>query len=147
MTLSDIFVDDGDDEKCREQIREVLKEHDDLAGFVGLNARHGPILMSVLQDEGVLDNITVVTFDTPEETLDAIEAGHIVATVAQDPYQYGYEAIRLLASYCERAADNLPPSGLQSTMHIATKVVTRENVDEHRKSRRNAARSDTWCDQ
>ncbi len=126
-------VDDGDDERCKEQIREVLKEHNDLAGFVGLNARHGPILMSVLQDERLIDDMKVVTFDTPKETLDGIEAGHIVATVAQDPYQYGYEAVRLLTSYCERAAEGLPPPGLQSTTNIATKVVTRENVDEYRK--------------
>jgi ribose transport system substrate-binding protein len=101
-----------------------------------MNAQHGPILVEVLKDEDRLDQIKLVTFDTVEETLEGIEQGHIFATVAQDAYQYGYEAVRLLDSYCRRDAGQLPPPGVQSSMNISTKPVRRDNVAEYRASHR-----------
>ncbi|QEG35402.1 substrate-binding domain-containing protein [Bythopirellula goksoeyrii] len=130
--IVDFLIDEGDSERCANQIRQVLKEHDDLACIVGLNSRHGPILLSVLKEENKLGDIKLITFDTPEETLTGVEQGHIFATIAQDPYQYGYEAIRLLTSYCNRPKEMLPPPGLESSMNIKIKVVRAEDVASFR---------------
>lgn len=126
------LVDEGNDKRAGDQLRELLAQHSDLACLVGMNARHGGLLLSVLEDEGRLGDIPLVTFDTSDETLGGIESGHIAATIAQDPYQFGYEATRVLASYCERQASAIPPPGNFSTMTIATKVVRRDNLDEFR---------------
>ena len=133
-TLVAFLVDDGDDERCEAQLRELVSAHDDLAGIVGLNARHGPILLRVLEDMGRLGQIKLITFDAAEETLAGIEAGNIYATVAQDPYQYGYEAVRLLSSYCRRdESRSLPPPGVYSTMTIKTNIVRQDDVAEFRR--------------
>jgi len=100
-----------------------------------MNAYHGPILLKVLRDEGRLGKMKLVTFDTVDETLAGIEAGEIYATVAQDPYEYGYEAVRLLSSYCRRWDQrNLPPPGVKSTMTINTNAVRKDNIDEFRRN-------------
>jgi len=131
----DYLVDEGDNRRCESQLRQLLAAHNDLACIVGMNAYHGPILLRVLKDEGRLKQTKLVTFDTMEDTLSGIEAGEIYATVAQDPYEFGYEAIRLLTSYCRRRdQENLPPPGMQSTMTISTKAVRQDNVGEFRRS-------------
>ena len=127
------LVDDGNDERCEEQLRDLLNAHDDLGAIVGLNARHGPILVRVLEDMQRLDEIKLITFDAADETLNGIEDGKIYATVAQDPYQYGYEAVRLLSSYCRRdKSRSLPPPGVYSTMTIKTRVVRKDDVPSFR---------------
>jgi ribose transport system substrate-binding protein len=127
------YVDEGDDQRCVEQIRQLIEEHDDLACIVGMNARHGPILVSVLGKADKLGQIKLITFDAQEETLAGIEAGHIFGTIAQDPYQYGYEATRQLESFSRRPSQQLPPPGVLSTVNISTIVVRKDNVSEYRR--------------
>ena len=48
FTIVGYFEDNGDMEKCAEIIRDTLTKNPDLAGIVGMNARHGPTLLKVL---------------------------------------------------------------------------------------------------
>jgi ribose transport system substrate-binding protein len=133
------FVDDGDDAKCAALVRKTLTEHPDLKCFVGMNARHGPVLMETLEDEGQLGKIKIVAFDEAEATLDGIAAGHVEATLVQDPYRYGYEAVRMLASL-SRSDENALPLG-PATFSVNVATVRQENLDEYRakvESRRKA---------
>jgi ribose transport system substrate-binding protein len=137
------LVDNGSADTCAENIRKTLAEHPDLAGFVGMNARHGPILLEVLGDLGKLGQIKLITFDDAEETLAGIEAGHIYATVAQDPYKYGYEAVATLASLCRGDETGLPIVGKGST-YVNAEPIRQENLDEFRarlKARQEASQS------
>ena len=84
----------------RKNVRQTITKHPDLACVVGMNAQHGPILLNVLKDLEKLDQIKLVTFDFMDETLAGIEEGHIYATIAQDPYKYGYEAVATLGQLC-----------------------------------------------
>lgn len=129
----DYLLDEGDLKRAEQQVRDLLDAHDDLACLVGMNAQHGPLLLRVLEEEGRLGKIKLVTFDTEEETLEGVESGDIYATVAQDPYQYGYETVRLLASYAHRTGAQLPLPGLNSTLNVSTMPVKQENVAQFRK--------------
>lgn len=130
----DYLSDDGDDERCKQQIRKLLGENPDLGCIVGLAARHGPILLELLAEEESLSKVKLITFDAPDQTLEGIASEKIFATVAQDPFEYGYEAVQLLSSFCNREANQMPPPGLYSTMNIATKVVRQANVEEFRET-------------
>jgi ribose transport system substrate-binding protein len=137
------LLDNGSAETCAENIRQTLSEHPDLACFVGMNARHGPILLDVLKKIGKLGEIKLITFDDAEETLAGIEAGHIYATVAQDPYKYGYEAVATLASLCRGNETNLPIVGKGST-YVNAEPIRQENLREFRarlKARQKASQS------
>lgn len=128
------LIDEGDLERCENQIKQLLTDHADLVGIVGLNAYHGPVLMKALKDNEQLKAVKLVTFDNEQETLAGIEAGNIFATIAQDPYQYGYEAMRVLVSYNTRDNSQLPLTGAYSTVTISTQPVRTENLADFRKS-------------
>jgi ribose transport system substrate-binding protein len=127
----DYFLDDGDDEKCAENIRSVLASHPDVKCLVGMNARHGPILIEVLKEEGKLDEIKLVTFDDAPETLTGIAEGHVHATVAQDPYKYGYEAVRMLATLCRKGELELPVVG-GGSVTVYADAIRQDNLEEYR---------------
>jgi ribose transport system substrate-binding protein len=137
------LVDDGNRTKCQENIRNVLSEHADLGAIVGLNARHGPILLSVLKELDKLGSVKLVTFDDADETLKGIEDGYIYATLAQDPYRYGYEAVTTLAMLCSGDETSLPIVGRGST-YLSTEAIRRDNLEDFRsklKSRQEKATS------
>ncbi len=129
----DYLLDDGDDEKCAENIRSVLSANPDVKCMVGMNARHGPILIEVLSEAGKLDQIKLVTFDDAPETLAGIAEGHVHATVAQDPYKYGYEAVRMLATLCRKGESELPVVGGGSvSVTVYADAIRKDNLDEYR---------------
>jgi ribose transport system substrate-binding protein len=125
------LVDEGDDARCAQLIRSTLAEHADLACFVGLNARHGPLLLEVLAAEGKLGQVQLVTFDDAEATLAGIEAGHIYATVVQNPYRFGYEAVRLLSAQPRDEGVVMPVVGSGSFL-IPTEAIRKPELAEFR---------------
>lgn len=126
----DFLVDEGSDERGAQLLRETLAKHGDLACFVGMNARHGPLLMRVLKDEDRLGKITVITFDDAPATLDGLAAGHIYATLAQDPFRYGYEAVRMLAELNRADAAYRPVS--KTTYSVNVETVRPDGLEEYR---------------
>ena len=126
----DFLVDDGSDKRGAELIHETLAKYGDLACFVGMNARHGPLLMRVLKDEDRLGKITVITFDDAPATLDGLAAGHVYATLAQDPFRYGYEAVRMLAELNRADAAYRPVS--KTTYSVNVETVRPEGLDAYR---------------
>jgi ribose transport system substrate-binding protein len=131
FTIVGFYEDVGSDEKCAKNIRETVAANPDLAGFVGMNARHGPILLKVLGDLDKLGKIKLVTFDTPDETLDGIKAGHIYATIAQDPYMYGFEAVATLATLARGDATEIPIVGRGSS-YLGFEPITQANLEDFR---------------
>jgi len=126
------FVDNGSDEECAKVIREAIAANPEVACFVGLNARHGPVLLKVLKEEELLGKVKLVTFDTLEATLDGVADGSISATIAQDPYKYGYEAITMLDSLCRGDTRYMPLVG-RGAIHVSVEPINSENVEEFRK--------------
>ena len=92
------LTDEGEIDKTKENILRIIEEHEDLACIVGMNGYHGPTFLQVLEEAGKLGQIKLVAFDEAKETLAGIASGDIYATVAQDPFKYGYEAVRMLNS-------------------------------------------------
>lgn len=133
FTVVGYFEDNGNDETCAQNIKEAISNNGDLACIVGMNARHGPLLLQVLEDLGKLDQITLITFDTPEETLDGIEQGHIYATLAQDPFSFGYKSVSRLCTLVDGDPLEIPTVGRGSD-YMGVSVVRPENLPEFRES-------------
>jgi ribose transport system substrate-binding protein len=124
-------TDNGNAKKCEENIRGLVTEYPDLAAIVGLNASHGPILLTVLKDVDKLGKIKLVTFDDAEETLQGIQDGHIYATLAQDPFRFGYESVATLATLCVGDESSLPIVGRGST-YLSAEAISKDNLDNYR---------------
>lgn len=126
------LTDDGDRKRCREQLIEFLNEHDDIDCVVGLNAFHGGEMVAAVKELGRADRVKIVAFDTEQATLDGVASGAIYATIAQDPYQYGYASVRQLADLCRRDDEGRAPAGMPSTYTVDTRVLHQGDVDEYR---------------
>ncbi len=68
----------------------------------------------------------IITFDEIPTTLDLLKDGTILATISQQPYQQGYQAMDLLFEYL--TSGNTPEHPLQ---YVAHSIVIRENLAEH----------------
>jgi ribose transport system substrate-binding protein len=131
-SITGVYEDGGDDAKCAANIREALKQHPDLACIVGMNAKHGPVLLKVLQEDGQLDKVKLVTFDDAPETLQGVDDGHIFATLAQDSFGFGYEAVKILCNLKRGDAVAVPMGG-RGQVYFGVEVINKDNVDDFRK--------------
>jgi ribose transport system substrate-binding protein len=65
--------------------------------MVGLWAYNAPAILEAAKSKKMIDKIKIVSFDEYPATLTAIDKGEIYATVVQDPYNFGYKSVELLA--------------------------------------------------
>jgi ribose transport system substrate-binding protein len=130
-TIVGFFEDGGNEAKCVENIRNALKQHADLACIVGMNAQHGPILLKTLKEDGQLDKVKLITFDDAPETLQGVEDGHIYATLAQDPFTFGYQAVEILCSL-KRGDSVAIPVGGRGAMYLGVEAVNKDNLEKFR---------------
>ena len=107
----EFMTDDGDQARSQKNILAAREKYPDLDCLVGMNAYQAPLLLAALSQAGKLGEVQLVVFDELEETLAGIEAGHIYATIAQDPYKYGYEAVRMLTLLHNGKSRELPIVG------------------------------------
>ncbi len=126
------LTDDGDRAKSQENIAKAMEDHEDLACMVGMNAYQGPLLLEALEKAGKLGKIKLVVFDELDDTLDGIEAGNIYATVAQDPYKYGYEAVRMLTQLHNGKSRELPIVG-GGAINVNCQPIRQADVEDFRK--------------
>ena len=73
----------------------VGKERDKVDAFVCLEAQSGKEVAGVLSSYHVTGKV-VIAMDTDQETLDWIQKGVIVATIAQKPYTMAFVGMQML---------------------------------------------------
>ncbi|MCA9257766.1 MAG: substrate-binding domain-containing protein [Planctomycetales bacterium] len=123
--------DRGNLDVCVANFQRILAEEPDLRCVVGLNSYQGAALAKAIAAEGKTDAIRVVCFDANEETLAEVEKGTIYATIAQDPYKFGHEAISILVSMCRDDSLAVPIVGRGST-YLGVEPLKKEDVAEFR---------------
>ena len=65
--------------------------------MVGLWAYNAPAILEAAKSKNAAGRIKIVSFDEYPDTLTAIDRGEIYATVVQDPYNFGYRSVELMA--------------------------------------------------
>ena len=60
------------------------------------------------------------------KVLGGVKEGTIVGTVVQQPYEWGYQGMKLMAKYLEGDKSGIPANGL---IIIPTKIIDQSNVD------------------
>ena len=126
IELVDVRGDDVDFARARSNVDDVLAANPEINCMVGFYSYNSPKIYEALQASGKLGQITVVAFDEDPITLGAVRDGSFVGTVVQDPYQWGYQGMKLMASYLEGDKSQIPADGL---IIVPTKVIDKANVD------------------
>ena len=126
-----IYFDGQSPDQAATNVRQALEEHPDVDCMVGLYGYNGPACLKVLRDSEDPKDIKIVAFDEHEETLDGVASGDILATVVQSSFQYGYETVRLLKTW-SNSGEHFGPLEGTGYRYLPCKIVTKENVAEHR---------------
>jgi ribose transport system substrate-binding protein len=130
VEIIDLMTDDANSGTARENAYQALKKYPDIAGMVGLWSYNGPAIVQALRAEGKLGTVKIVCFDDERSTLEAIKEGAIFGTVAQQPFEYGYQSVKTAAQILKGDRSVIPAN---KTIFIPTVVIQRNNVDEYSK--------------
>ena len=130
VVILDLMTDDANESNARDNAYQTLKKYPDIAGMVGLWSYNGPAIVQALKPEGKLSTIKVVCFDDERATLAAIKDGEIFATVAQQPFEYGYQAVKIAEQILKGDRSVIPANKM---IFVPTVVIQKHNVDEYSK--------------
>jgi ribose transport system substrate-binding protein len=98
----EVFEDGGDLTRASSNVQTALSKYADVGVLLGLWSYNAPrIAEEVTKSPEQQKKITVVTFDLDEQAVDLIEKGTIQASVCQNPYEMGYQGVRLLKALVE----------------------------------------------
>ena len=93
------------------------------SGYGAITARRSS---AAVRDSGKLDQVKIVCFDEEEETLRGVQEGHIAGTIVQQPFEFGYQSVKLLAALAKGDQSGVPAS---KQLIIPVKTITRAEVD------------------
>jgi ribose transport system substrate-binding protein len=99
----DAMTDDSNLSRARENVRNAIQNHKDkLKVLVGIWSYNAPAIADVVKEFGRRKDFTVVVFDADPIAIQQIADGYIDAMVVQNPYQMGYQGVRLLKALHEK---------------------------------------------
>ena len=126
VEIIDLRTDDTDLVRAKANVADTLVKYPDIAGLVGLWEYNGPAIFNAVKDAGKLKQVKIVCFDEADDTLAGIKSGDIYATVVQQPYEFGYQSIKLMAQVLHGDKSGIP-AGKQ--VFIPTKAIRQGDVD------------------
>ena len=123
----DTRTDNFDKAKAKANAEDAITKYKNLACMVGLFAYNPPACIDAIREAGKLDQIKVCGFDEQESFLQAIKDGHAHGTISQQPWNYGYNSVKLLKSIMDGDTSAIPENRF---IDVGYKVITKANIDE-----------------
>jgi ribose transport system substrate-binding protein len=96
LKLTKILDDKGDAGSAYDQVSELIQKKEKIDGIICLEATGGSGAAGALHRFNMEGKLPIVAFDDDPETLDWIERGAIMATIAQKPYVMSYYGLKFL---------------------------------------------------
>jgi ribose transport system substrate-binding protein len=127
VRVLDVRTDDVDDVRAKANAADTLVRYPDIKGMVGLWSYNGPAILNAVREAGKVGRVRIITFDEADETLAGIKDGAIHATVVQQPYEFGYQAITRMAQAARGDRSFIPET---KQIIVPTLIVNRANVEE-----------------
>ncbi len=124
IKIVDTRTDGTDQMKARRNAEDILVKTPDIACMVGLWNYNGPAILSAVRNQGLAGKVKIVCFDENAETLEGVASGDIYATVVQQPFEFGKQAIARMAKYLWGDKEALA----SGTQIIPTRNIKKENV-------------------
>jgi len=126
IELVDVRGDDIDMTRAKRNVEDALAANPDIDCMVGFYSYNPPRIYEVLKESGKLGQVTVIAFDEDPITLGGVREGSIAGTVVQQPYEWGYQGMKLMAKYLEGDTSGIPADKL---VIVPTKIIDKGNVD------------------
>lgn len=127
VQILDVRTDNTDRVRAKSNAADTLVNQPDLAAMVGLWSYNGPAIVNAVRDAGKAGKVKIVAFDEEDETLNGIKEGSIYATVVQQPFEFGYQSMKLLAQILDGDRSGIPPS---KQTFVPTLAIKKDNVED-----------------
>ncbi|WP_088342568.1 MULTISPECIES: sugar-binding protein [Rhodomicrobium] len=127
VELVDVRGDDIDQTRAKRNVEDTLAKSPNIDCMVGIYSYNTPRIYEVLKEAGQLGKIKIIGFDEDPITLGGVKEGTISGTVVQNPYEWGYKGMKLMAAYLEGDKSGIPANGL---IIVPGQVIEKSNVDK-----------------
>ncbi len=126
IEIIDLRTDETDRVRAKSNAADTLVKYPEVACLVGLWSYNGPAILNAVKDAGKVGQVKIVCFDEEDETLAGIKEGAIYATVVQQPYEFGYQSVKMMAQILGGDKSAIPPS---KQIFVPTLVIKKDSVD------------------
>lgn len=130
VKIIDVRTDNTDRVRAKSNVADTLVNYPDIAGMVGLWSYNGPAILAAVKEANKTDKVKIIAFDEEDATLEGIREGSIYATVVQQPYEFGYQSMALMAKVLDGDKSQIPAS---KQIFVPTIAVKKAEVDEFTK--------------
>ena len=130
ITIIDVRTDNTDRVRAKSNASDTIVNNADIAGMVGLWSYNGPAILSAVREANKVDKIKIIAFDEEDETLNGVKDGAIYATVVQQPFEFGYQSMALMAKVLNGDKSQIPAS---KQIFVPTLAIKKADVEEFTK--------------
>lgn len=127
IQILDVRTDNTDRVRAKSNAADTLVNNPDIAGMVGLWSYNGPAILSAVREANKTDKVKIIAFDEEDETLAGVKDGAIFATVVQQPFEFGYQSMALMAKILSGDKSGIPAS---KQIYVPTLAVKQADVEE-----------------
>jgi len=123
FTVLATLTDQGATQVAKQKAEDALNTYPDVDVMVGLFVYNPPAILQALRQAKKIDKIKVAGFDEEEGTLQGIKDGTVIGTVVQNPYEYGYQSVKVLSKILAGDKSVIPASGY---IDVPARAVTKD---------------------
>ena len=130
VEIVDIRTDDTDRARAKTNAADTLVKYPDIAGMVGLWSYNGPAILNAVKEANKTAQVRIICFDEEDETLAGVKEGSIFATVVQQPFEFGYQSVKLMEKILSGDKSVIPAN---KVINVPTLVIKKDSVDDFTK--------------
>lgn len=130
VEIIDLRTDETDRVKAKANVSDTLVKYPDIAGLVGIWSYNGPAILNAVKEAGKVGKVKIICFDEEAETLAGVKDGSIEATVVQQPFQFGYQSVKVMAAVKSGDKTAIPAD---KKIIVPTVVINKVSVDDFKK--------------
>lgn len=130
VEIIDIRTDDTDRARAKTNAADTLVKYPEVAAMVGLWSYNGPAILNAVKDASKVGQVKIICFDEEDETLAGVKDGSIFATVVQQPFEFGYQSVKIMAQILGGDKSAIPAN---KQINVPTLVIKKDTVEEFQK--------------
>ena len=130
VQILDVRTDNGERVRAKSNAADALVKQPDINCLVGLWSYNGPAILGAVKEAGKIGQVKIVAFDEEDETLSGIKEGAIYATVVQQPFEFGFRSMELMAKILSGDKSVVPAN---KQIIVPTIAVKKDQVEEFTK--------------
>ncbi|WP_256757099.1 substrate-binding domain-containing protein [Cohnella sp. WQ 127256] len=123
IELLDTYFVEGSEQKAYLKAKEILQEHSDVLGIIGLNEPTSVGAGRAIRELGIGERVKLIGFDSSVNEIKLLDEGVMKATVIQRPFQMGYLSIKT-------AVEVIKGKKVPKLIDTGSLIITKQNMYE-----------------